>query len=330
MKITHSNFQTEGMALAWQRTHQQSKLSFKIENSPARTPVSLSDISTQGLKAQQAEAASDTDKPDFDSRLKLLIAVIEAITGRKVELFDPAELGETPPAADAPEIAPSTQTAPQWSVRIESSRVHEEFEFAAFSARGEVTTADGRRIDFSLDLAMQRYEREESSLVIEANNAPKTTDPLVLNLATDQIRLQADNWSFDLNMDGQKETLASLSSGSAWLAMDRNGNGSIDDGSELFGPTTGNGFTELARLDKDGNGWIDEADPDFASLLVWNPETSARTLLEAGVGAIALDHRKTPFNVKEGGETLGLIRSSGVFLTETGEARSIQQVDLVV
>ncbi|NSL54826.1 hypothetical protein [Uliginosibacterium aquaticum] len=334
MKITHSDFQTEGTALVWQRTRQESSFTFKLESLSSRPPQTQAELSSQGLAAQQAEAASEEGEPSMDSRLKLLIAVIEAITGRKIELFDPGSLDATSSDASSspgtPAPAATSATEPQWSVRIEARQVHEEFEFAAFSASGEVSTADGRRINFSLDLAMQRYERQESTLLIEAGNTPKATDPLVLNLATDQVRLQAGAWSFDLNMDGEKEKLAGLGAGSAWLALDRNGNGKIDDGSELFGPSSGNGFSELAELDEDGNGWIDEADSSFAALSVWRPDTGSQSLAKAGVGAIALEHRQTPFSIKDQGETLGMVRSSGIFLTEAGEARGIQQVDLVV
>jgi hypothetical protein len=63
----------------------------------------------------------------------------------------------------------------------------------------------------------------------------------------------------------------------AWLAMDRNGNGIIDDGSELFGNTRNlrsginakHGYEVLAELDDNLDGKIDEADPAFRALLLW-------------------------------------------------------------
>ncbi len=335
MKITQSDVQTDATALAWQHTRQQSSFTFTLEKQAPSARPTQAQLSPEGLAAQQADAVAESDGNSMDGKLQLLIAVIEAITGRKVELFDPGQLRTSPDPEGASSSAPtaasgSSSPAVQWSVRIDASRVHEEFESASFSASGEVSTADGRRINFSLDLSMQRYEREESSLSIEASNAPKAKDPLVLNLATDQVRLQAGSWSFDLNMDGKPEQLASLAPSSAWLALDRNGNGKIDDGSELFGPSSGNGFSELAALDGDGNGWIDEADAAFSALSVWRPDGQHQSLAEAGVGAIYLGNSQTPFSLKSQGETLGQVRSSGVFLMESGEARSIQQVDLVI
>ncbi len=136
--------------------------------------------------------------------------------------------------------------------------------------------------------------------------------------------------SFDLDLDGTPDQVALPAAGSAFLALDRNHNGRIDDGSELFGPASGNGFAELKSLDGDGDGWIDEDDPAFADLRVWNGGPTMQTLAQAGVGAIDTSAVATPFTLGDSDATAaGFVRSTGLWLAEDGSAHTVQQVDIV-
>ena len=108
----------------------------------------------------------------------------------------------------------------------------------------------------------------------------------------------------------------------------------ISDGLELFGPATDNGFGELAKLDNDGNSWIDENDPIFEDLLVWmgagGEEEQLISLREAGVGAISVAHAGTEFTLEDDdGHVQGVVRATGLFLMENGEPKALQELDLV-
>jgi len=99
---------------------------------------------------------------------------------------------------------------------------------------------------------------------------------LVLDLDGDGVQLTSvsEGTSFDLLASGSRVRTAWISGGDALLAMDRNGNGRIDDGSELFGNATAggsfpDGFAALAALDENGDGRIDASDSAFDSLLLW-------------------------------------------------------------
>lgn len=125
--------------------------------------------------------------------------------------------------------------------------------------------------------------------------------PIALDLDGNGIQTTAlidSQGTFDLLGTGQAVHSGWLSSGDAFLAVDNNGNGVIDDISELFGGKVGEGFAKLATFDTDGNGVVDAADASFGQLLVWqdangNHATDAgelRTLAEAGLSALNVSY----------------------------------------
>ena len=98
--------------------------------------------------------------------------------------------------------------------------------------------------------------------------------PLVLDLDGDGVELSSlsgSNTYFDLNIDGFAERTGWVTGGDGLLALDLNGNGRIDDNSELFGNATGfdNGFLALFEHDDNADGVIDQSDSTFLSLRVW-------------------------------------------------------------
>jgi hypothetical protein len=115
------------------------------------------------------------------------------------------------------------------------------------------------------------------------------------------------------------------------LALDKNSNGAIDDGSELFGTQNGDGFADLRRYDVDKNGWIDECDPIMDGLRIWiknGDENSLLALGEVGIGALYLGETRGSFELKsEAEETLGKICSSGLYLNEDGTSGLLSQID---
>ena len=223
---------------------------------------------------------------------------------------------------------------PTTTETYEHMYTYEENETTTFSTQGKVCTADGREIEFGIDVTMSRsfYEQYTTKYTREI---PNYQDPLVINLDGNVTNVTDQKFFFDLDCDGLEDSISTLGSGSGFLALDKNGDGVINDGSELFGAKSGNGFKELATFDLDGNGWIDEADEIFEHLKVWTKDDEGKdvlfTLKEAGVGAICLQAQRTPFNITdENNESKAMVRQSGFYLKENGVAGLIQQVDMAM
>lgn len=204
-------------------------------------------------------------------------------------------------------------------------------EDTAFSATGVAHTADGRTIEFGVELGMSRQTAGIFQSLSQSDYV--LTDPLVINIDTGAASVTDQKFYFDLDADGREEEISFARQGSGFLALDKNGDGIINDGSELFGTKSGDGFADLMAYDEDGNGWIDENDSVFDKLKVWtmdeNGKKSLISLQKADVGAIYLGHVGTEFSLKDGYDrTNALIRSTGVYLKESGGVGTVQQVDL--
>lgn len=208
----------------------------------------------------------------------------------------------------------------------------QETEEASFSTKGTVKTADGRELTFHINVGMSREFRQHYSEQLDIA-AFKMCDPLVINLDTDAAELTDQTFYFDIDGDGRKDEISALSGRSGYLALDKNGDGVINDGNELFGAQSGNGFADLAKYDEDGNGWIDEGDSIWSKLKIWckneKGEDELYSLSDKEVGAICLQNAATNFTLKgANGQTQGAIRNTGIFLYENGNVGTIQHLDV--
>ena len=311
---------------------------------PAVQISSAARLAQAAQSSQATEAASAPRETDADEgltpQLALMRDLIALMTGVRVRVYTgPEASAEAPnpprrPAQAQADSAPGRQRA-GFGLVYEQREVIEETERTQFSAQGVVRTADGREIRFTLQLDMQRSYRQESSFSLRLGDAT-AIDPLVINFDGTAAQLQDQRFAFDLNGDGEAENVPLLAGNRGYLALDTNQNALIDNGLELFGPGTGNGFGELARHDSDGNGWIDEADPVYQQLRVWTPSADGtgrlQTLAELGVGAVqTAASATTPFALRTADNTpLGAVRSTSVYLREDGGVGTVQQIDLSV
>lgn len=230
----------------------------------------------------------------------------------------------------------SNQPGAFWTKETHESITVSETETTSFSSTGTVVTSDGRTIDFNVSMEMSRSFTETVES-ISSETQYILTDPLVIQLDNAPETISDQKWFFDIDGDGEKEEISELSKGNGFLALDKNGNGIIDDGNELFGTQSGNGFKDLAEYDDDGNGWIDENDAIYDKLKIWAKDASGKdklmSLQQADVGAIYLGSAATRFshNNLENNETQAVVQQTGFYLHEsTGQAGIIQQIDFAV
>ena len=221
-----------------------------------------------------------------------------------------------------------------WQRVTATSGFYTEAESTTFATSGIVRTADGRDINFNMEVSMSRaFTASINSLEVESYIK---TDPLMINLDTDIGSVCDQKFFFDLDTDGKEEEISFAGKGSGFLALDRNGDGKINDGSELFGTKSGDGFKDLAAYDADGNGWIDENDAIFSQLKIWTKDEDGKdkliSLKDADVGAIYLGNADTQFSLKDEDHKLnGEIKKTGIYLHESsGEVGTVNHVDLTV
>lgn len=359
MRITGSELQLASVREYRYSEQREERLELRIGpgtgGPPARPEVDLSDrgrtlalqlgATEAPLLAPEEVAATDEAGARSDPNLSLLIRLIETLTGRPVRLFDAGEL--TGPAEASPEPVGTAQAQPAaaaptddpgFSLDYQFRQTRSEYERTAVRAQGEIRTSDGARIRFQLELAMERSYSETTELRVLAGAAAQRKDPLVINFNGTAAQLSDQRFAFDLDADGRSEALPMLRSGSGFLVFDRNADGRVNDGRELFGARTGDGFGELLALDSDGNGWIDAGDTVFGQLRVWMPDPThpegpgrLQTLEQAGVGAISLRSIESLFGLRgQSNSDLGLVRSTGVYLSTAREVGTVQQIDLSV
>lgn len=343
MRITSTDL---SLAASSQRVHfQQQSATVKMWHERPSEDRRAAEPPPKPAKAAAERASADHEANAIEARRRLwasdpmlakYIDLLERMFGVTVAILDPTDL--TANGASETMVAQAeslnANMRPSLAITVDLSYTRYEAEAVDFQASGRVTTADGRAIDLELQSKISR-EYLEQTTEHHAYGAAVKKDPLVLNLAGLPATLTDAKIEFDLDADGQLDRFHILGDGSEYLTWDRNGDRTVNDGSELFGPTTGDGYAELARHDLDANGWIDEGDEVWNQLALWRPAAAGpgttTSLTAAQVGAIYLGHVATPFTITPGSsdEARGEVRATGVFLHEDGTAGTVQQLDLM-
>lgn len=158
------------------------------------------------------------------------------------------------------------------------------------------------KVDANIENGKQLFDR---ALILRR-------DPLMIDLDGDGIELISPESSrvfFDLDDDNTTEKVGWVAPDDGLFALDRNGNGKIDNINELFGSPDQTGFEELATLDSNADKVINNQDVAYNDILVWQDKSSngiadtgeIKSLMQAGISSISLDAEAlNPERVVEG------------------------------
>ncbi len=188
--------------------------------------------------------------------------------------------------------------------------------------QSETAVAATRFTTVEITVDQISYQRVTVRMTQEPEAPPRRSDPLALDLNGDGLHTTGIEHGvhFDIDADGHSDKVSFVSGGDAFLALDRNGNGLIDDGTELFGDQNGDahGFDALGRYDENGDGQIDNRDSIYQQLRLFTLDAAGRQRLEsladAGIASLSLDYRDTATMLNR----YDSIAQSGSFTREDG------------
>jgi hypothetical protein len=297
---------------------------------PPQVIAYIPGIKIEGTRFHQTknwDQLSDSDK----QKILALERILSSLTGKQVHFVmqkNNATYFQVTSAKNESQMVAFQQT-----VEKTHDRLYQENEKLSFTAQGIFKTADGKEIQFDTQF---NYDRQFATLNnINLNTGEKLVDPLVINFAGPAASLTNTKYNFDIDSDGKAELMSLVDQGSGFLALDANKDGTVNNGSELFGVKSGDGFKDLAAYDSDHNGWIDENDPIFKNLEIWTKDREGKDQLfdlgQKGVGAIYLGNVEAQFGFKnEANQTLGQNQLAGIFARDDGTVGTTQEVDLTI
>ena len=276
----------------------------------------------------------------------ILRRLLEAMTGKKIHVVRPEDLklseadqkalaelaSEARPAATA-NAGSSSNNRAGWGLELDIQRTQTETTSVSFAAQGTILTEDGKTIAFDASFVAQSASITVENVTLRAGDA-KMKDPLVLLYTGTQAQLSQQVQAFDLDANGVLEQLPGISNG-AYVVQDLNKNGKVDDGKELLGALSGDGFADLRAMDQDANGFIDSGDAKYADLYLWQPGQDGAGKLtkmaDANILGLYTGKVATPLELKtQNGEVGGRVNTTGIYVTEDGTVRPMEQIDVKV
>ena len=157
--------------------------------------------------------------------------------------------------------------------------------------------------EFSQMIKQERSSLSLSSQTVSSNpgNEVQQSDPLAFDMDDNGLQTTGvrNGVNFDINADGNADKTSFVSGNDAFLALDKNNNGKIDNGKELFGDQNGagNGYEELRKYDTNNDNKIDRNDAVYDRLRLFRMDGNGNQVIssvkESGIKSIALGYQNT-------------------------------------
>lgn len=336
MKIESSNISFSSLHLK----NQYKKESFNIN---VDIPFTLNKkVNYQNIHHQtdSVQKIKDSISPDYKIKKLIIKMLFEKLTGKKLKEID-IDIEK-----DIEKIKDSVQktnddisevignlNSMNFKVEINYNEYYKEEENLIVNSAGSIKLSDGKNINFNINLNLIHFF-EENRNYTAVFTAQRRKDPIILNMS-DNISFKSNiKFNFDLDGDGIEEEISQFEN-TGFLVLDRNGDGIVNNGLELFGARTGNGFLELSQYDEDHNGWIDENDSVFQDLKIWtqfsNNKSIVKPLSDYNIGAIYTKFILSPFDIKDiNNQNIAKLQSTSVYLNNDGQVKTAHQIDMII
>ena len=160
----------------------------------------------EARQAQRVRSKDENEDEQLDPKLLLIKQAIESLTGQEIKLVNLQDF-----ALDAQRSVSASESASQqiqagYGMEYSYQASYTETESLDFSASGTVKTADGRELQFNLEISMERSFSFQTSQQIQIGNAlQQKKDPLVLNVNAPAAQLTDQKFDFDVDSDGKAD-----------------------------------------------------------------------------------------------------------------------------
>jgi len=318
----------------------------ETENQPRINTLAIEQLQTfsgsLSISEQPLESSPEEDIYDrpLTGRIKMMKLILESTFGESITLIR-ADLTNKTQSLDSKEIPKETPQEnnefPELQIRLGSNifmasdrltveqwQLHRQE--LSYDMQGEFDI-NGKQLslDYSFYLASDKIKYDSFE-----TTAAALKDPLIIQFGDQSIGEISGQEDFNINQDNNIDSLPVFSGDVGYLVYDKNANNKADNGSELFGPTSGNGFNELAQLDENNNGFLDKEDSAYKQLYLWQPDKNTwLSLADAGIEAISTDAIATPYTFyDQNDEVQAQMRNSSFAISETGRGFGVHQVDV--